>query len=49
MDEFYACIVVERDGVGGGGELIIGPVLDLAMLVGQELRLGGIILAVFDE
>ena len=35
LDTFDAFIVDEGNGGGGGGEFILGPVLDIAMLVGR--------------
>ena len=51
-DDLYTfddCIYEDRYGVGGEGELRLVSVLDLAMLVGRKLRLGGHLVAVFDE
>ena len=49
LDTFDACIMEEGARVRGGGELILGPVLDLTMLVGQELIIGGILVEIFDD
>ena len=49
MDKFDVFIVKERSGVRGRGELRLVTVLDIAVPVGQDLRLGGILVAVFYE
>ena len=49
LDKFDVFIVKERSGVRGRGELRLVTVLDIAVPVGQDLRLGGILVAVFYE